>query len=580
MRAAMPWNRVAAAFLAMLFACGGESPADDPPAEEGPPVGELVLPFEVLGAPGVTRAMVFDLDATHPALSSGATLTLTVHNVVEATSATLSVNGAEPIDLGTPSLAFVHRAGETSRGTIELPPSALVAGRNRLAFAYTRQLEGISGFRLVDARLAAGEAEVSLLQEGSPEPVVISTDAEAIERGRRYFTEISRDGGPTCGRCHASGGEDLPYFGFSDHSVVERAMFHEFTRTESVEIASYLRSLDVPRIGNVYDPPFQPGAANASSAGAGLDAVLADDAAFAAELDGAPMLDQVVAWDWAASVDTFHVPAPIQMPTWFRWLPRELHDDWFDDELRASEAALEADPSLENARAFMDDAVRRGKELMVLEGDHHARIDLLRFAAVKLWDWSRKQGFDAPHHGFPDGTPAYPYEVGFAFFEAAKEGREIEGGGSRALAWWWLQLAVDPGRGQSNGNRPLNYQDVQVAAVLAGAGSAQLGFIHLLGSWEESRGEMAAQIGTDKGPVRLLGSMMISTSPQQREMVMRRFLLQEAAFLDDGGTLTQSHHESLAIAWESGCDALDAGARATVRAAAPAEVLADLSACP
>jgi hypothetical protein len=268
------------------------------------------------------------------------------------------------------------------------------------------------------------------------------------------------------------------------------------------------------------------------------------------------------------------------MPTWFRWLPRELHDEWFDDELRASDAALEADATIENARAFMDDAVRRGKELMVLEGDHHARINLLRYAAVKLWDVSRKQGFDLPHHGFPDGTPAYPYEVGFAFFEALKEGRAIEGGGSKVLAWWWLQFVVDPGRGKSNGTRPLNYEDVEAAAVMAGAGSAQLGFIHLLGSWEESRGEMAAEMGTENGPVRLLSSMMLSTAPRQREMVMRRFLVEEAVFIDGGGKLTQSHHAELAMAWEAGCSDLEDEARAAVRAAAHQDVQADLSACP
>jgi hypothetical protein len=34
---------------------------------------------------------------------------------------------------------------------------------------------------------------------------------------------------------------------------------------------------------------------------------------------------------------------------------------------------------------------------MILEGDHHARVDLLRFAAVKLWDVSRRFGFEQDH---------------------------------------------------------------------------------------------------------------------------------------------------------------------------------------
>ncbi|NUP10953.1 MAG: hypothetical protein HOW73_33320 [Polyangiaceae bacterium] len=576
----MAWMRKAAWVLALVVASGCESPSDPPPDDESPDVTELALPFEVLGAPGASRTIAFDLDEDDPALASGATLALTIHNIVEADCTTLQINDAEPIDLGDEALPFAQAGGEIAQGVVEIDASALVSGRNRLVFSYTRQVAGISGFRLLDAALNTEEGEVPLLVEGALIPVSTSTEADAIERGRRYFREESRDGGPTCGRCHASGGEDLPYFDFSDHSVVERAMFHEFTREESEDIVSYLRSLDVPRLGKVYDPPFQPGKANVTSAGAGLVAVLPDDAAFAAELSSAPLFEDVVAWDWAASVDTHELAAPIQMPTWFRWLPRELHDEWFDDELLASEAALDADPSLANARAFMDDAVRRGKELMVLEGDHHARIDLLRFAAVKLWDWSRKQGFEEPHHGFPDGAPPYPYEVGFAFFEALKEGREIEGGGSKVLAWWWLQFVVDPGRGHSNGVRPLNYEDVQTAAVLAGAGIAQLGFIHLLGSWEESRGEMVAEMGTEKGPVRLLDSMMVSMPALQREMVIRRFLRQETVFLQGGGALTELHHAKLAIAWENGCAEIDSAVRASIRAAAPEEVQADLSACP
>ena len=111
-------------------------------------------------------------------------------------------------------------------------------------------------------------------------------------------------------------------------------------------------------------------------------------------------------------VDTFRAATPVPLPTWFRWLPRALDPAWFDEELLACEQALLAEPKLENAKSFAASAVRRGKELMILEGDHDARVDLLRFAAVKLWDVSRRFGFEQDHHGFPEGMPAYPYEVG------------------------------------------------------------------------------------------------------------------------------------------------------------------------
>ena len=49
--------------------------------------------------------------------------------------------------------------------------------------------------------------------------------------------------GPACARCHADSGTDLQYYAFSTYSIVERAMFHEFTRAEAEDMASYIRSL-------------------------------------------------------------------------------------------------------------------------------------------------------------------------------------------------------------------------------------------------------------------------------------------------------------------------------------------------
>jgi hypothetical protein len=139
---------------------------------------------------------------------------------------------------------------------------------------------------------------------------------------------------------------------------------------------------------------------------------------------------------------------------------------------------------------------------------------------------------------------------------------------------------VHPGRGLSNGRRPLNYQDVILAADMARLGPAAIGFLHLLGSWEESRGDMAALFGTELGPVRLLHVPLLVLAPLQREMVLRRFFAAEAAHLADGGTIDGNHHGLLTTAWATGCGALSADVVAELRALAPAEVRADLIACP
>ncbi len=328
----------------------------------------------------------------------------------------------------------------------------------------------------------------------------IRADSQSLERGRFFFTEVSRDEGPACARCHADSGADLQYYSFSNRSIVERALFHQFTREEAEDIASYIRSLDVVRAGRPYQAPFQPGADNTGAAGASVDAVLANDAAFAQEGGGA--LVDFEPWEAAGAVDTFFIPTAVQAPTWLRWLPRKFDPSWFtrhDAVLAKAETALAADPSIENARTFMSAAMRVGTDILVTTGDHQARIDVLRFAAVKLWDWSRRRGFDRPDHGLPDGGPAYPYEVGFAFFEAVAAGKVVPEAMEQTMSWWWAQLAANPGRGSSSGQRPLNYRDVLTAASGAALGPQQLRFLYLYGSWEESRGELARVVGHRAG---------------------------------------------------------------------------------
>jgi hypothetical protein len=334
--------------------------------------------------------------------------------------------------------------------------------------------------------------------------------------------------------------------------------------------------LDVVRAGRPYQPPFQPGANNVGAAGASVDSVLADDAAFASVVSFAP-------WDSASNVDTFRVPTAVQAPTWLRWLPRTFDPGWFtrgDAVLAKAEQALANDPSVENARTFMSAAMRVGTEVLVTTGDHEARIDVLRFAAVKLWDWSRRIGFDRPDHGLPDGGPAYPYEVGFAFFEAASAGNAVPEAMKQTTSWWWVQLAANPGRGLSTGRRPLNFQDVLMAASGAGLGPEHLRFLYLYGSWEESRGELAASWGTEQGPVRLLDVPLSRLALPDRIAVLQRLLSRETEFLIGGGQLTQGHHRTLAQAWNRSCEQFTADQRTMLRAAAPTEVWNDLAGCP
>src|SRR6185295_4336699 len=114
----------------------------------------------------------------------------------------------------------------------------------------------------------------------------------------------------------------------------------------------------------------------------------------------------------------------------------------------------------------------------------------------------------------------------------------------------------------------------------ASLGPAQVAFLYLYGSWEESRGGLADRWGTAEGPVRLLAVPMRDLLPGPRGTLMLRFLEQESAFLDQGGTLDADHHAKLAEAWGLACGLLPTTAKLDVRAAAPAPVKSDLAACP
>jgi hypothetical protein len=464
----------------MVASCGGSDSSSPAGAEPQ----AVAFPLEVLGSPGTEVTFTTRIDAAMLSGAESAAVTLTLHNIVQSDSAELVINGGAPVDLSSVDGPFIHPDGRVTTAAVPIDRALLVAGDNRFVFRYTRQVmdagSAVSGYRVLNATMQVGEKTLQLdaAREDPQRWQPIRDDAQSLERGRFFFTEVSRDEGPACTRCHADSGADLQYYSFSDRSIVERAMFHRFTREEAEDIASYIRSLDVARLGRPYQAPFQPGAHNTGAAGARIDAVLANDAAFA-QAGGEPVVG-FEPWESAGAVDPFHLPAAVQAPTWMRWLPRTFDPSWFtrnDGALANAETALANDPSIENARAFMSAAMRVGTDILVTSGDHEARIDVLRFAAVKLWDWSRRLGFDRPDHGMPDGGPAYPYEVGVAFFEAAAVGKVVPEAMGQTMSWWWAQLAANPGRGLSSGQRPLNYRDVLTAASAAPLGPQHLRFL-------------------------------------------------------------------------------------------------------
>src|SRR5208337_3494006 len=129
-----------------------------------------------------------------------------------------------------------------------------------------------------------------------------------------------------CGSCHTQDGRDLKYFNYSNLSIQTRAMFHGLTAQQGNQIASYIRSLNVPTstYARPWNPPYQPGPGMDSrpvsdwAAGAGLDAVLDNDA---------DTLNYVLPGGSTANIagnaylNQREIPIVLQLRDWNHWLP-------------------------------------------------------------------------------------------------------------------------------------------------------------------------------------------------------------------------------------------------------------------
>jgi hypothetical protein len=135
--------------------------------------------------------------------------------------------------------------------------------------------------------------------------------------------------------CHAQDGRDLKYFNYSNNSIVTRSVFHGLTAAQGNQIASYIRTLNMPNPGRPWNPPYQPGPGLDSqpvdqwSAGAGLDSVLASDQELVSALF--PSGPQTSNFSPAGLLNIRETPIALQLPDWNSWLPT-IHpmDAWPD----------------------------------------------------------------------------------------------------------------------------------------------------------------------------------------------------------------------------------------------------------
>lgn len=309
-------------------------------------IGQIILPIEVIGEVGYTKTVT--VNVVNPTAVKG--LWMLVNNLSYEKKASVKINNGAWVSLNNTTTAVAEPAktyggigGGTAlfasiKVTLPIATGALVAGKNNISFKFDNSDGKTSGYRVVRFNLvnAAGTKLLppSTFIDENPntwkQPVAGSAAAAA---GKVLWETKNLVEGPQssvilrakCGDCHAKNGRDLKYFNYSNHSIIERSKFHKLSQTEGEQIASYIRSLDVPNPGRPWNPPYQPGPGldskpvNEWAAGAGIDWVLDKDEMaypfiFSNGIDTASIsLNKVL--------NVRETPVMLQFVDWNHWLP-------------------------------------------------------------------------------------------------------------------------------------------------------------------------------------------------------------------------------------------------------------------
>lgn len=262
------------------------------------------------------------------------------------------------IDVAALRAGGINGGHKTIQYSIKLTDmGGLTVGCNTLQFRFNAS-EGLSsGYRIVRLNVLDEEGAEIL----SPTRFVVddpatwqslTTDEHDLASGESLFTRrnllvespySSRRLIAACVDCHAAQGRDLEYYSYSNASIISRSVFHGLGVRQGELIASYVRSRHLAREGRPWNPPYQPGVnidsqPNASrrwAAGAGLDAVMADEhdqgglmlrqlfkVSDPSRLTMNGVLNTIQGVGFAQrTINLREMPISLQLPDWNEWLP-------------------------------------------------------------------------------------------------------------------------------------------------------------------------------------------------------------------------------------------------------------------
>ena len=255
-----------------------------------------------------------------------------------------------------------------------------------------------------------------------------------------------------CARCHASAdGFDLAFFGYSDTTIVRRAVAHVDTAT-ALDIVAHVRTLGPPQAPEGLHL-FQPGGS-----------VLGSDVEFAVALFGSDNWPTGLTTSGLRAMDPRHVRIALPLPIWsdessnLDWMPDHPLPaailDYAGHQPEAAVAAYRAAPSEENLRRAVqslrtaDRAAANQGAPCLLEDSTRARY--LECFEVRRWTSS----LVAQHllrRGTTTGISPDLHDVWWEVGNAARKSRTdpaqtVPNAVENWATWMFLSWSFDPSR--------------------------------------------------------------------------------------------------------------------------------------
>ncbi len=481
--------------------------------QASPTVTTITLPIEVVGSNGTTATASFTIPAG-TAVSGSLQLWMQIHNLKYDTEASVRLNNSAWLPISSLTATLLGNAASfggigggfhTLQLTLNLPAGAVTTGTNTITFSFNGTNGIVSGYRVLAFNIqSAGNnlipASTFVAEDPSTwqAPSSAASDVEAglaLYQGAALtspFTGTPQAIKAHCSDCHTVDGRDLKYFNYSNNSIQARALFHGLTAQQGNQIASYIRSLNVPNPGRPWNPVYQPGPGMDSqpvanwAAGAGIDAVLDTDAQMLPYLVPG---GSTAGWSASSYLNPRELPVIMQLPDWNSWLPTVHPMDAFPNfagstfntlfsSLRSSLVPNSA-ASYKNVlfyTAGFTDWFEAGGTFLVPIENNAVWTPTLRASvySVALWmmvkEWELNQEFGL------EGMPQVPFGAkansrgwyGNAAFFTSPNMMHIPAGpgignGTQvardyfSLMWYQTQLVLNDGQGTQSNHEPIDY---------------------------------------------------------------------------------------------------------------------------